>query len=131
MDIGGDCWAVGNMAPRWNRDDTAFSLLGNIISISVMYALSVGILIIISRLLVILARKHAAITNEATFKGWIACSLTLAVGHLTAIVTLYDSQSPLSLVLLWSLIATLGLTIGLGLAGGVIAIAVVICYKYL
>lgn len=119
------------MAPTWNKNDGAFSLLGNIIFVSLMYAVSVGVLIIISRLLVIMARKHAAVTSEATFKGWIACSLTLAVGHLTAIITLYDSQSPLGLVLLWSLIATLGFAIGLGLAGGVLAMAVMICYKYL
>ena len=119
------------MAPIWNKDDGLPSLLVSIIETSVLYAISLGSLIIIARLLVFLPRKYLSITTEATFKAWIACSAWLAISHLLAIYSLYDPANPLVSMLIWSMIAVCGLTLGIALAGGVVTLAVIICYKYL
>ncbi|GAM84081.1 hypothetical protein ANO11243_020730 [Dothideomycetidae sp. 11243] len=119
------------MAPVWDKQDGIHRLLWSMIVTLVLYAFSVGILIILARLLVLGSRRFLAITNEATFKAWIVCSVWLAVGHLFAIYTFYDSHTALISIYFWSVMATCGLTIGLALAGGIVAGSVLVCYRYL
>lgn len=119
------------MAPTWHMADGASSLFAAIVENSVLYAISLGLLIIFARLLVLIPRKYFGTSSEATFKAWVLCSIWLALGHSFAIYSFYDKQLPLLQVLGWAMITTAGLTVGLGLAGGVITMAIVICYKYL
>ncbi|PNS17141.1 hypothetical protein CAC42_7195 [Sphaceloma murrayae] len=119
------------MAPAWHQSDGPSLLFVEIITDSILYALGLSILIILARLLAVIPRKYAGYTIETAYKAWALLSTWLIVAHAFATYAFYDKDTALSRILSWAMIAVAALTIGMGFAGALVALAVVVCYRYL
>lgn len=119
------------MKTTWQSSDGLLALFLLIIQDSVIYAASLGILILFARTLVTLARRYFSLSEEATVRSWLAYSAFLLVGHAAISLSLYSQAPSLFAAMVWSMVVMAGLTIGLILGAGILATVVAICYKLL
>ena len=120
------------MPPIWSAADGPHVLFLEMVEICVVYALSLGFLVVIARLGVQFTRKHYPLANESHYsRAWALSSAALAAGQFYVIYSFYDDKTPFITVLFYSVCATLGLAIGLVFTASVLAIAVFLCRKYL
>jgi len=119
------------MKTTWQNSDGLFALFLLIIQDSVVYAASLGILILFARVLVLTAKRYVSLSEEATVRSWFAYSAFLLVGHAAISVSLYSQAPSLFAAMVWSMVVMAGLTVGLGLGAGILATVVAICYKLL
>jgi len=119
------------MKTTWQSSDGLFALFLLIIQDSVVYAASLGILILFARALVIIAKRYLNLSEEATVRSWFAYSAFLLVGHAAISVSMYSQAPSLFAAMVWSMVVMAGLTVGLILGAGILATVVAICYKLL
>lgn len=119
------------MAPIWSLAEGPHILLFDMLETCFLYAISLGLLVILGRIIVLIARKYFSLNKEAYIRAWILCSAWLGTGQLYAVWQFYDTDTPLILVLSYSVLATIGISLGMGLVGMIVAGAVFVCKKYL
>ena len=118
------------MTVIWHQSDGLLTLFFLVIQNTIVYALSLSVLVLFARGLVVVAKRFFSLTEESAITIWLTYSATLLVGHGLVTFAVYRGGSPsIYSAVIWSMVALTGLSFGVAIGAGILAFVVLICYK--